>query len=137
MRELAGWLQTLPRPELDQLLAARPDARPYQDHEISQLARWLTHPTSVAGAVQRLDLFGLQLLQRVEHPADVVEPEASRAQVAGLLPEPRHPGLGRQPSPHQLVDRVADPSTALAPELLDGCGHVARHDCSVGPGRHR
>jgi hypothetical protein len=63
VRELAGWLKTLPGPELDQLLSARPDARPYQDFEISQLARWLTHPTSVAGAVQRLDLFGLQLLE--------------------------------------------------------------------------
>jgi len=63
VRELAGWLKTLPGPELDQLLAARPDARPYQDYEISQLARWLAHPTSVAGAVQGLDLFGLQLLE--------------------------------------------------------------------------
>ncbi len=51
VRELAGWLKTLPGPELDQLLAVRPDARPYQDYEISQVARWLAHPTSVAGAV--------------------------------------------------------------------------------------
>jgi hypothetical protein len=143
MRSMSAWLRTLPAEELDELVAARPDARRYRDPSCTGLARWLAHPVSVQTAMSRLDRFALQLLEVCA--ALGTDGEVQRSELAAAVgdlatPEQVAEGLRRLQRlalvwPDAKALRVVDLTYVLTPRPLGLGGDLsrglARHDAAT------